>query len=180
MTSDNPTVHDAVVPLVENFDDFYRREYPAMVALATSIAGSHAAGEDLAQEAMVKAHRNWRKIGGYDAPGAWVRRVTINLATSTTRRRVSEFKAKTRLRGGQQNALPPDPGNDHVWAAVATLPPQQRAAIALHYLEDQPVKQIAQILECSESTAKVHLHKARKSLSEILQNETELNDGSPS
>jgi RNA polymerase sigma-70 factor (ECF subfamily) len=60
-----------------------------------------------------------------------------------------------------------------VWAAVAQLPPQQRAAIALHYLEDRSVADIAEILECTPSTAKNHLHKGRTRLAQVLEGGTD-------
>jgi RNA polymerase sigma-70 factor (ECF subfamily) len=44
----------------------------------------------------------------------------------------------------------------------------QRAAIVLFYFEDRPVSEIAEILDCAPSTAKVHLHRARKTLAERL------------
>jgi RNA polymerase sigma-70 factor (ECF subfamily) len=43
--------------------------------------------------------------------------------------------------------------------------------VVLFYYEDRPVSEIATILGCSESTAKVHLHRARKSLARILGEE---------
>ncbi len=164
------------IRVVETFDDFYRREFPRLVALAASVGAGPGVAEDLAQDALIKAHRSWSKISGYDNPGTWVRRVTINLATSSARRRTSELKAKLKLRSGASLALMlTTTQHEPIWAAVAELPPQQRAAIALHYLEDRPVAQIAEILECSPSTAKVHLHKARTSLAAKLGA-----DGSPS
>jgi RNA polymerase sigma-70 factor (ECF subfamily) len=51
---------------------------------------------------------------------------------------------------------------------VRALPKRQSQAIALHYLEDLPVAEIAEILECAESTVKVHLHKGRKRLADRL------------
>ena len=53
--------------------------------------------EELAQEAFLRAHRSWETISGYDKPGAWLRRVTINLANSYLRTRVSEVKALEKL-----------------------------------------------------------------------------------
>lgn len=163
----------AAVTVVEDFDAFYRSEFRSMVALAASVGGGSAA-EDLAQEAMVRAHRNWHRVGAYDNPGTWVRRVTINLATSTARRRAAELRAKVRLRNRARPTLvAPDPVHDPVWAAVAQLPPQQRAAIALHYLEDRSVADIAEILECTPSTAKNHLHKGRTRLAQVLEGGTD-------
>ncbi len=138
-----------------------------MVALAAAVSGSNLAAEDIAQEALVRAYRRWDRVGRLDKPGAWLRRVTINLALSNRKRAATELKA--RLRIGPQRTLSPAPADhDHVWAAVRSLPGQQRAAIALHYLEDRPVAEIAEILDCAESTAKVHLHRGRTSLADLL------------
>lgn len=150
-----------------DYGDFYRRELPAMAALAAAVTGSHAAAEDIAQEALVRAYRRWDTVGGYDKPGAWLRRVTINLALSARKRASSELKARLRL--GPEPALSPAPTvHDDVWAAVRRLPGQQRAAVALHYLEDRPVAEIAEILDIAENTAKVHLHRGRTRLAELL------------
>lgn len=138
-----------------------------MVALAAAVTGSNLAAEDIAQEALVRAYRRWDRVAALEKPGAWLRRVTINLALSNRKRAATELKA--RLRIGQQPTLGPAPAeHDHVWAAVRQLPGQQRAAIALHYLEDRPVAEIAQILDCAESTAKVHLHRGRAALADLL------------
>ena len=53
-------------------------------------------------------------------------------------------------------------------AAVAALPPRQRAAVALYYLEDRPVDEIADLMEVSVSTVKQHLFQARGRLGELL------------
>lgn len=154
------------VPITESFDAFYLREFPKMVALAAAVSGSRLIAEDLAQEAMVKANRQWDRVAGYDKPGAWVRRVTINLATSAIRRRAAEAK---RLLGFAPPPLgEPEPDDVDVWAAVAKLPGKQRAAIALHYLEDRPVDEIAEVLQCAHATAKVHLHRGRQALAAAL------------
>ena len=142
-----------------------------MVALAAAVTGSNLAAEDIAQEALVRAYRRWDRVAAYDKPGAWLRRVTINLALSSRRRAAGELRARLRLGQGRETGptLGPAPSDhDEVWAAVRRLPGQQRAAIALHYLEDRPVAEIAEILECAESTAKVHLHRGRAALAELL------------
>ena len=54
-------------------------------------------------------------------------------------------------------------------AAVAALPGQQRAAVALFYVEDRTTAEIAEILGCSESTARVHLHRGRQALALTLK-----------
>ncbi|MDX1448816.1 MAG: SigE family RNA polymerase sigma factor [Acidimicrobiia bacterium] len=151
-----------------SFDDFYLREFRPMVALAAAVSGSHLLAEDLAQEAMTRVYRRWDRVATYDRPGAFARRVTINLAS--TRRKRDAVAERGRARLGTQHALPPpaEP-HDEVWRAMAALPPKQRAAVALFYLEDRPVDEIAEILGCSPSTARVHLHRARATLATLLE-----------
>ncbi len=157
-------------PANGSYQAFYHRELPAMAALAAAVTGSHVQAEDIAQDALIKAYQRWDTVSTYDKPGAWLRRVTINQALSARRRATAEVKAKLRLGAERVPTLAPAPAvHDDVWAAVRSLPGKQRAAVALHYLEDLPVAEIAEILDCAESTAKVHLHRGRAALAEKLE-----------
>jgi RNA polymerase sigma-70 factor, ECF subfamily len=152
------------------FEDVYRRELRTMVALATSLTGDREVGVDLAHEAMLRAYRAWDKVRQLDRPGAWIRRVLINLAIDHARRRQRERRALTRLQ-----PAPPmeagDPDSARFWAAVRALPERQRAAVALHYLDDLPVDEIAEILDVTGGTVKTSLFKARQSLARTLRAE---------
>ena len=135
------------------------------------MSGSRAASEDLAQEAFIAAHGNWDKIGTYEKPEAWVRRVVSNLSVSRFRRRTTEMKALTRLAGfrNETSVLPTLPSEaEDFWSHVRKLPRRQAQVIALHYLEDLRVAEIAEMLECSPNTVKVHLHKGRQKLADRL------------
>lgn len=152
------------------FEDFFRTEYPRLVALLVAVTGSRPVAEELAQEALLRAHVRWDRIVRYDRPGAWVRRVALNLASHHRRRRRSEQGAFERL-GRQRPAEPysfADGVGDDFWALVRRLPPRQAAAVALHHLEDCPVAEVAAILGCAEGTAKAHLHRGRAALAQML------------
>lgn len=154
----------------EPFESFYRREYAAMVALAAAVSGTPALAEDLAQEALFRAHRAWPKISTYDRPGAWLRRVTINLATNL-RRRTSVERRLGPLANERPRVAEIVLRDEQVWRAVAELPAQQRAAIALFYLEDRSIAEIAEVLGCAPNTAKSHLHQGRQALYSRLDQE---------
>ena len=84
--------------------------------------------EEIAQEALLRAHREWDRIARYDKPGAWVRRVTINLATSSRRRRRQRAaRACSGWPPGAQLDAPP-PEVDGFWALVraSARPPGRR------------------------------------------------------
>ena len=71
---------------MESFDDFYRREYAAVVALAYALCGRPGVAEELAQDAFLTAHHKWGEVACYERPSAFVRRVVINAAVSHRRR----------------------------------------------------------------------------------------------
>jgi len=151
------------------FDDFYRREYRHVLGLAFVLTGNQWVAEDTAQDAFAAAFRVWRSIGAYDSPGAWVRRVTCYRAASVLRRRVREAKALMRLAGRMQTPIELDEGDAAFWQAVRRLPPRQAQAVALYYMDDYSVREIAEVLDCSEGTVKTHLSRARDAVARQLQ-----------
>ncbi len=161
-------VPPAYIPTVASFEELYRRELPAVVALAYVLSGSRTAAEELAQDAFLAAHRRWDHIAGYDDPAAWVRRVCVNRSISLIRRRASEAKALARLASRRvlPEELPAD--SDAFWSAVRRLPRRQAQVVALHYLDDRSVADTAAVLGCAPGTVKAHLHRARRSLATEL------------
>lgn len=151
------------------FDRFYRNEFHAVVGLAYALSGSRLAAEELAQDAFLAAHQRWDRISAYDSPRAWVRRVVTNAARSRLRRRVAETKALARW--FRQRIDRPDelPENDErFWREARALPEMQSKCVVLRYWEDFDVSEIAGVLECAESTVRVHLHRGRRRLAERL------------
>lgn len=152
---------------VEHFDDLYRRELVPVATLATALVGDREAGADIAHEALLRAYRHWPTVSTLDRPGAWVRRIAINLATDARRKRSRETAALARLHT-RHEADPAAPTDGDFWSAVRALPDRQRAAIALRYIDDLTVDEIAEIMDISSGTVKATLFKARRTLSLAL------------
>ncbi|MEN8237890.1 MAG: SigE family RNA polymerase sigma factor [Actinomycetota bacterium] len=157
-----------VLRAIPDFHSFYRLEFEAVVGLAYALSGSRLAAEDLAQDAFVAAYRRWDEIGKYDKPGAWVRRAVANRSVSAIRRRVVEAKALPKLVRSEE--LPPELSAEStdVWRAVRRLPKRQAQVIALFYLEDLSLDDVASILDLSPETVRTHLRRARKTLARRL------------
>jgi len=151
-----------------DLDDLYRREYRSVVALAYGLSGSRSAAEELAQEAFLEAHRAWDRVGAYDDPGAWVRRVVANRSVSRVRRSVAEVRAITRIAGRRELPAELPESDAEFWRAVRRLPDRQAQVIALRYLEDRSIADIGDVLGISPDTVKVHLHRGRKALADAL------------
>lgn len=155
----------------ESFETFYKREVDAVVGLAFVLSGSRSGAEDLAQEGFLAAYRHWNRIGSFDDPGAWVRRVVSNRAVSRFRRRQAEAKALLRITSPTFEILSIRQESKVVWEQVRRLPKRQAQVIALRYLDERSIADIARILECSENTIKTHLQRAKNTLSERLGEE---------
>jgi RNA polymerase sigma-70 factor (ECF subfamily) len=149
------------------FDQLFRREYPRLVRALTLAGGDPEAAADAVQDAFLQAHRHWRRVGAYDDPAAWLRRVAVNRLANRRRgaRRLRAFVARTPPAVAVDG---PDAAELDLRRAVASLPRQQRLSVALHYLADLPVADVAAALEVRPGTVKSHLYDARKALAGAL------------
>jgi RNA polymerase sigma-70 factor (ECF subfamily) len=157
-----------LVSIGDSFETFYRREYRGLVALAYALVGGRQAAEDIAQDALTAAYRNWGRVSGMADPPAYVRRTVANMAASYFRRRLVEARSLMRLAGFPQPAPELDAVDEEFWAAVRRLPRRQAQAIALRYVYDCPVREVADVLGVSEGAVKRHLHLGRSALASDL------------
>lgn len=171
---------DGRVPVVRvpsRFETFYREEYPRVVGLMYGLSGNAWVAEDLAQEAFLRAHRDWDRVATLASPAAWLRRVAINLAMSRFRRLRSEARARLRLSARATHLEVSAVEHEMFWAEVRRLPNRQAQAIALRYIDDLSVAEIATVLEVAEGTVKALLHQGRTRLARQLTSKGWVDDG---
>ncbi len=83
-----------------DYDDWYRTEYPRVLAAVTVVCGSRSARvEDATTDAFVKALERWEHVSHMDSPTGWVTRVAINKARRSFRRagRLAELPNAERI-----------------------------------------------------------------------------------
>jgi RNA polymerase sigma-70 factor (ECF subfamily) len=163
-TADQPPAQ-----VVRQFDAFYRDRYRPLVAVVYALTGNRWAAEDLAQEAFLKAHRDWDHVRTTDSPEAWIRRVAVNLAMSRFRRLKAETAAKLRLSPTRPALQPATVEHEEFWAEVRRLPRRQSQVVALRYVEDLSTRQIAETLGIAEGTTRALLTQARERLARQLE-----------
>lgn len=156
------------VRTLHSFEVFYQEEYTAVVALIYGLSGGRWMAEDLAQEAFLRAHRDWDRVKEMESPRGWVRRVAVNLAVSRLRRLRAEATALARLGPIRTQTEGPSPEANAFWMEVRRLPKRQAQAIALRYVGDMTVREIAEIMKVAEGTAKALLHQGRERLTRQL------------
>jgi RNA polymerase sigma-70 factor, ECF subfamily len=150
--------------LTSSFDEFYRVEYPGLVAVAIALVGSVETSEDLVQDTMVKSLERWRSVQSLQRPGGWAHRVLLNACTSWFRRRRIEANYLARFRKVEPTASGPSPDAMVFWGAVRQLPERHRMVMALHYAGDRSVAEVASILKVPEGTVRSDLTRARAAL----------------
>lgn len=154
------TQHDALREL-------YVASYRRLVGQLTAVTGSLAEAEDVVQEAFVRAVASRRTVEGLDNPEAWLRTVAVNLARSRWRRTQRFLHLAPRLVADDTDAgLSPD--TTAVLAALRTLSPTQREAVALHHLADLPVREVTDLLGVPVGTVKARLSRGRAALAPLL------------
>lgn len=159
------------------FERFFRGEYRMVVATVVPIVGSVEDAEAVVQEAFLKAHVRWRRVRRLDRPGAWVRRIAIRDAVRAVPTQRPQGDSRPVSAIGFDGDLVQRLELDD---ALRQLPPNQRAAVALHYLAGWPAADIGDALGCAEATVRVHLHRGRQHLHDLLSAHSsteELTDG---
>jgi RNA polymerase sigma factor (sigma-70 family) len=146
------------------FEWMFRSTYPSVLRTTYLILHDRGRAEEITQDAFLRLCEKWRGVVRIDQPAAWVRRVAVRAAIRQAKLSRLRFSAAPAEEPETWDGVP----DVDLARAVASLPPQQRAAVALFYLEDLPVDEVAHLLEVSSSTVKQHLHRARARLATLL------------
>ena len=140
------------------FDDFYRTEYPRLAAaLRLASGGDRRAGEDLAQEAMIRAWSHWKRVRLLDRPAGWLYATGFNLVRRQARRRAHPPESTPTASADQYAA---SDARLALEEAVVGLPlPQRKAVVARHVLGLSTVE-AATALGLSPDALRASLHRA--------------------
>ncbi|WP_152362008.1 SigE family RNA polymerase sigma factor [Microlunatus speluncae] len=172
------------------FADWVDRSGPALLGFAHMVTGSGHDAADAVQDALVAVYPRWRRLQADDSEGrsfgadAYARRVIVNRTVSWWRK----FTRREYLVDAAE--LPPvrapgviesDPAgqvSDSILARqlLGTLPTKQRAAVVLRFYDDLPFAEIADILRCTESTARSYVHRALAALRDRLDDPASASD----
>ena len=140
------------------FSEFYRSEYPGLARLAWLLSHGSIDFEDVVQNAFASVHDRYDTLVN---PAAYTRVAVVNGCRQAYRRRQRET-ARTRAAAPEWTEAPPT--DVDVLRAVACLPYDQRAVLALRYWADVPDGEIAVLLGIRPATVRTRLHRAMATL----------------
>jgi RNA polymerase sigma-70 factor (ECF subfamily) len=173
-------VSEALAGSQSAFEQIVRRYERPVISLIARMVGDRGVAEELAQESFIKAFRHLRSFDVTRRLSAWLFRIAHNTALDWLRKaRPALVSLDDHLDDGAGRTTtavaPPEPDplerkalGAALQAAMATLRPAYRAAIALRYDQDLPFDEIGQVLGVPEVTARTYVHRARKELAQAL------------
>jgi RNA polymerase sigma-70 factor, ECF subfamily len=151
----------------DDFAAFYAGSYRRLLGQLFALTGDLAEAENHLQEAYARAFVRWSRVGGYDLPEAWVRRVALNLAAMADRS--LRRRARALLRLGPPPVVPElSPEVIDLHDALRALPLGQRQVVVLHHLAGLPVEEVARELRLATGTVKSRLARGRAAMAATL------------
>ncbi|MBQ3364171.1 MAG: RNA polymerase sigma factor [Muribaculaceae bacterium] len=156
---------DAFGQLVEAYQPRVRR------FLLNLTMGDEMLTDDLAQETFIKAYVGIRSFKGLSSFGTWLYRIAYNEFYSHTRRHHEEH-VEDIGRLGEVSTATTDAidASMTVQEALTHLNDNERVAITLFYIEDQPIKQVAKIMQIPEGSVKSFIHRAKGKMRQFIDN----------
>jgi RNA polymerase sigma-70 factor, ECF subfamily len=145
------------------FERWYRREHPRLVAALTLVGGNADMAKDAADEAMARAWERWDRVAAMASAGGWSYRVGINVLRRRQRRAAIERRVM-----GRHRVIGVPPAVEEVWEVVAALPARQRTAVVLRYGADLTENDVAEAMGVSRGTVAATLRDARRNLRRLL------------
>lgn len=155
------------------FEVLVRRYQPLILRLTQRMTRNAEDAEDLAQDAFVQAYRSLAGFHGQSSFSTWLYRIAVNLC-------LNHLRADRREDPMEVNGNVPDAKGDSLAdllagerhralaAAIEELPPQQRATLTLRVYQGLGHREIAEILDCAEGTAKANYFHAIRTLQRKL------------
>jgi RNA polymerase sigma-70 factor (ECF subfamily) len=162
---------------VDAFDVIVERHQRAVYQLCFRFVRRHEDAADLTQEVFLRAYRGLRRFRGDASLATWLHRIGVNVCLNrVSARRVPEAPLES---APQVRAAGDDPAvsllkteqGARVRAAVARLPPKQRATLILRIYQDLTHREIASALGTTVGAVKANFFHALGNLKKLLGEE---------
>jgi len=164
------------------FDLLVERYQERAYRIAWSVVRDGEDAKDCSQEAFIRLHESAGSFAGQAKFSTWFYRILVNCCLDHQRkrrgwRRMAGWGGRDEAREvgdpverlaapftDPTDAMVTDHRRNRLWKAVEDLSTQQRAAVLLQCREELSTKEIAVVLQLSEATVRVHLHRAYSAL----------------
>ncbi|MGI8908306.1 MAG: RNA polymerase sigma factor [Candidatus Sumerlaeaceae bacterium] len=167
---------------MDAFDSLCMAIQDDLYAFVLSILRNHEDAADIHQECLVRVYRSLPKLRDLSKFAGWIMRMAVNQCNTQRASRSARVVSMEDVVAPGTEARPmfvqeADSPREvtahhelqkHLNTAIDSLPPKQKTAILLYEVEMMSVRDIAELLECSEGVVKFNLFEARKKLRTVL------------
>jgi RNA polymerase sigma-70 factor (ECF subfamily) len=151
----------------KSFENLVQEHGPQVLRTATRVLHDASLAHDVHQEVFLAIWRRWHRYNGNVNWPAYLYRATVRKALQMAQQpvrsvplRASEETPLGATTDGPADVLQADELRQKLTTALARLPRRQADAFVLSRLEGLGAAEIAKIMDCSEPTVRVHLHRA--------------------
>lgn len=150
--------------LVKEYNDGLRR------FLLNLTLGDAALTDDLAQETFIKVYISLRSYQGIARFRTWLYRIAYNEFYMYVRRRRESGEDERGYSNVADTVSPydADDASMDVERCLKVLSEAERTAVLLFYLDDRPIKEIADIMQMPQGTVKSHLSRAKAKMAKLF------------
>ena len=165
--------------MTARFDDLIERHHDEIFAYLWRLLSKQQRSdvalevEDLTQEVFMRAYEAFSSLRPNSNHRAWLYRIATNCAftklrqAKTRREKIAELKASTDTLEG--SAAPDSVPTNNLQAAVNQLSPKQKACVTFRYFDDLDYPEIAELVGCSEVSARANVSQAIRKLRSIVK-----------
>ncbi len=150
----------------------YNQYAKAMLNASYRIMGTVETAEDILQDAFTEAFRMLHTYRYDSAFGAWLKRIVVNKCINELKRKKADLQFYEDMGQFNQNTNDdeelPELSVASIKKAMEQLPQGNRIIFSLYLLEGYDHREIAQILNTSESNSKSQYMRAKRKIKEIL------------
>ena len=164
----------------EAFSEIFEKYYGEALRMAYLITGSRCDSEYVVQDAFIKCYEKMRSLKNPEKFKYWFFRILTRTAWRYCGKQkreqpvdqlfdseiISHDKSSFQILAEQETA-------SEIKKAIEKLDPKQKTAVVLYYYNEFSVKEISEIMHCTQGTVKSRLFNARKNLGKILSPMTE-------
>jgi RNA polymerase sigma-70 factor, ECF subfamily len=157
---------------VDAYEVLVRRHRRRIFRIALRMLGDRDEAEDVTQDVVIQVWLSLTSFSGASAFTTWLYRIVVNRCLNRVRRmpvtRPVLDDDPPAVAGAEETVI----ANERLQAtvaAIAELPPDQRAVLVLHQLEGLSYRQVAAVVGISEDAVRGRLHRARRALLDTLR-----------
>jgi RNA polymerase sigma-70 factor (sigma-E family) len=138
----------------QQFREYVAGQSARLRRTAYLLCGNWHTSQDLVQETLCKLFVAWPRVSKMDQIHLYARKALLRTYLHTLRRRRWREEPLHLSRDVAERSGPGAEERAEMMAALATVPPRQRAVLVLRFYDDLSVEDTARLLRCSAGTVK--------------------------